>query len=167
MKKILILSLIVLLVFTLAGCGVKDNIEKKVGEQITETIIEKAVGDENTQIDIDGETITVKGADGGEVSLGGTEWPEVDGLPELKGGKIISAAKDGDGNVMIILEEVEENDYKSYLVGISRDFTEDVTQMEADEYILFQAGNGKGYVVMLQYFLEDKSLTITGNNESQ
>lgn len=167
MKKILTLSLIIVLVFTLAGCGVKGNIEKKVGEKITETIIEKAVGDENTQIDIDGETITITSEDGGEVSLGGNEWPEIDGLPEFKGGKIISAAKDGDGNVMIILEEVEENDYKSYLVGISRDFTEDVTQMEVDEYILFQAGNGKGYVVMLQYFLEDKSLTIIGNNESQ
>lgn len=167
MKKILILSLIILLVFTLSGCGVKDNIEKKVGEKITETIIEKAVGDENTQVDIDGETITIKGADGGEVSLGGTEWPEVDGLPELKGGNIISAANDGEGNVMIIMEDVEENDYKSYLVGISKDFTEDVTQIEADEYILFEAKNGKGYHVALQYFREDKSLSIIGNNESQ
>jgi hypothetical protein len=168
MKKILILSLIIVLVFTLAGCGgVKQNIEKKVGEKITETIIEKAVGDENTQVDIDGETITIKGADGGEVSLGGSEWPAVAGLPEFKGGEIISAANDGEGNVMIIMEDVEENDFKGYLEEISKDFTEDVMQMEADEYILFEAKNSKGYKAAVQYFREDKSLSIIGNKESQ
>ena len=168
MKKILILSLIIALVFTLAGCGgVKQNIEKKVGEKITETIIEKAVGDENTQVDIDGDTITIKGADGGEVSLGGTEWPAVDGLPEFKGGNIISAAKDGEGNVMILLEKVDENDYRNYVEDINKDFTEDVVQMEADEYFLFEAKNSKGYKAVVQYFREDKSLTIIGNKESQ
>ena len=35
---------------------------------------------------------------------------------------------------MIIMEDVEENDFKSYLEEISKDFTEDVMQMEADEY---------------------------------
>ena len=31
MKKILIMLLVIALVFTLTGCGVKENIEKKVG----------------------------------------------------------------------------------------------------------------------------------------
>jgi hypothetical protein len=141
--------------------------EEWENEKNTETIIEKAVGDENTQVDIDGDTITIKGADGGEVSLGGTEWPAVDGLPEFKGGEIISAAKDNEGNVMIIMEDVEENDYQSYLEKISKDFTEDVVQMEADEYFLFEAKNSKGYKAVVQYFREDKSLTIIGNKESQ
>ena len=167
MKKIFVLSLIIGLVLLLAGCGVKENVEKKVGEKITETIIEKAVGDENTQVDIDGDKITIMDADGGEVSLGGTEWPEIDYLPEFKGGNIISAAKDGEGNVMIILEKVEENDYKKYVEDINKDFTEDVAQMETDEYSLFEAKNSKGCRVAVQYFYGDKSLTIIGNNESQ
>ena len=167
MKKILIMLLVIALVFTLTGCGVKDNIEKKVGEKITETIIEKAVGDENTKVDIDGETITIKGADGGEVSLGGTKWPEVDYLPEFKAGDIISAAKDGDGNVMIILEKVEKKDYENYVKAIQKDFTEDVAQMETEEFTLFEGRNGKGNVVALQYFHQDKTFTIIGKKENQ
>ena len=68
---------------------------------------------------------------------------------------------------MIIMEDVEENDFKSYLEEISKDFTEDVMQMEADEYILFEAKNSKGYKAAVQYFREDKSLMIIGNKESQ
>lgn len=167
MKKILIMLLVIALVFTLTGCGVKENIEKKVGEKITETIIEKAVGDENTKVDIDGETITIKGTDGGEVTLGGTKWPEVDYLPEFKAGDIISAAKDGDGNVMIILEKVEKKDYDNYLETVQKDFTEDVAQMETEEFTLFEGRNGKGNVVALQYFHQDKTFTIIGKKENQ
>lgn len=167
MKKILVLSLIMGLVFLLAGCGAKEKVEQKVGEKITEKIIEKAVGDEDTQVDIDGDTIKIKDADGDEVSLGGNEWPEIDYLPEFKGGNMISAANDSEGKLMILLEKVEENDYKNYVEDINKDFTEDVTQMETDEFSLFEGRNGKGYRVAVQYFYEDKSLTIIGNNESQ
>ncbi|MDD4680003.1 MAG: hypothetical protein PHP79_03810 [Clostridia bacterium] len=166
-KKILVLSLIIGLVFSLAACGAKEKIEEKVGEKITETIIEKAVGDENTQVDIDGDTIKIKDTDGGEVSLGGTEWSEIDYLPEFKGGNMISAANDSEGKVMIILEKVEENDYKNYVEDINKDFTENVKQIDTDEYSLFEGKNGKGYRVAVQYFHGDKSLTIIGNNESQ
>ncbi|MGI5876868.1 MAG: hypothetical protein ACOX6X_08720 [Dethiobacteria bacterium] len=166
-KKILVLSLIIGLVISLAGCGIKENVEKKVSEKITESIIEKAVGDENTKVDIDGDTIKFRDKDGGEVSLGGAEWPKIDYIPEFKGGNIISAANDGEGNVMIILEKVEENDYKNYVEDINKDFTENVMQMEADEYSLFEAKNGKGYSVAVQYFYGDKSLSIIGKNENR
>jgi predicted small lipoprotein YifL len=166
-KKILALSLLLVLIISLAGCGVKKKIEEKASEKIAETLIEKAVGDKDTKVDIAGDTIKITDSAGGEVSLGGTEWPEVDGLPEFKGGSIISAAKDGEGNVMVILEEVEEKDYNNYVDSISKDFTENVTQVESEDYLLYEGKNSQGYSVAVQYFRGDKTLSIIGKNDGQ
>lgn len=167
MKKLAVLFLVTVLIVLPAGCGVKEKIENKVSEKLTETIIEKAVGDENTKVDIDGDKITVKNEDGEELTIGGSEWPQVDYLPEFKAGNIISVVKDGEGYVMIVLEEVEKKDYENYLEDIKKEFTEDVNQMELDEYTLFEGKNGKGYLVVIQFSPKDKSLTIIGNNETE
>ena len=60
MKKILVLVLVLLFVFSIAGCGVKEKIEQKVGEKIAEKVIESASGDKDTKVDIDGGKITIK-----------------------------------------------------------------------------------------------------------
>lgn len=146
----------------LTGCGVKDKIEQKVGE----TIIEKVAGDENMEVDIDGEKITVKGKEGESFSFG-AEWPDIDFIPEFKKGQIISATNDGEGNVMIILEEVDQKDFEDYLEDIKKDFTEETNEMQLEEYLLFEGKNAEGEKVVIQYFLNDNSLTIIGNRESE
>lgn len=168
MKKIPIAFLVILLACSLlTGCGVKEKIEQKVGEKIVEKVVEKAVGDENTKVDIDGGKITVKGKEGESITLGGTEWPDIDYIPEFKKGKIISAANDGEGNVMIILEKVDQKDFENYLESIKKDFPEETNEMQMEEYLLFEGKNAAGEKAVIQYFIGDKSLTIIGNRESE
>lgn len=168
MKKLPFTLLVVLMAcFLLTGCGVKEKIEQKVGEKIMEEVVEKAVGDENTKVDIDGEKITVQGKDGEKITLGGSEWPDITYLPEFKKGNIISATSDGQGNAMIILEKVEQKDYEEYVERIKNDFPEEAKEMQVEEYLLYEGKNAEGQMVAIQYFINDNSLTIIGNSESE
>lgn len=168
MKKLAVLLLVILLACSLLpGCGVKEKIEQKVGEKIVEKVVEKAVGDENTKVDIDGGKITVKGKDGESFTIGGTEWPDIDYIPEFKKGQIISATNDGQGNAMIILEEVDRKSYEDYLENIKNDFPEEANEMQVEEYLLYEGKNAKGEMVAVQYFIKDNSLTIIANRESK
>ncbi len=167
MKKTSAVLVAVLLPFLLTGCGIKEKIEQKVGEKITETVVEKAVGDGNTKVDIDGETVTVKGKDGDSFTLGGMQWPDIDYIPEFKKGQIISASNDGEGNVMIIVEDVDQQDYNDYLEKIKNEFTEETNEMQVEEYLLYEGKNAAGELVAVQYFKEDNSLTIIGNRDSE
>jgi hypothetical protein len=164
MKRLSIALLVILLICSLlAGCGTKEKIEQKVGEKLVEEAVEKALGDENTEIDLDGDKITVKDKEGETLSLGSAEWPpDIDYIPEFKQGQIISAAHDSDGNVMIMLEEVERKSFEDYLENIKKLFPEEPYEMQADEYLLFEGKNAKGEKISLQYFLNDNSLTIVG-----
>lgn len=161
MKKLSVVLLLILLTCSLlTGCGVKEKIEQKVGEKIVEKVVEKAVGDENTKVDIDGGKITVKGKEGESVTFGAGEWPDIDYIPEFKKGEIISAAKDGDGNVMIIMEKVDRKDFEDYKEIIKKDFPEAANEMEVDEYVFYEGRNSKGEFVSIQYYINDKSFTI-------
>ncbi|HHX77393.1 MAG TPA: hypothetical protein GX697_03485, partial [Firmicutes bacterium] len=108
MKKLLVpVFLIFLFSLLIAGCRAKEDIGQKIGEKIVEGI----VGNENVDIDIDDDKITVKGKDGETLTLGGIEWPDIDYIPEFKKGEIISASNDGQGNVMILFEKVAQADF--------------------------------------------------------
>ncbi|MGI6607352.1 MAG: hypothetical protein ACOX2X_10100, partial [Peptococcia bacterium] len=64
MKKTVVVLMVTLLSFLVTGCGIKEKIEQKAAEKIAETIVEQALSDGNTKVDIDGDTFTVKGEDG-------------------------------------------------------------------------------------------------------
>ncbi|HBV68378.1 MAG TPA: hypothetical protein DEF04_09465, partial [Clostridiales bacterium] len=109
MKKLFIAVLLISLLLILASCGAKQKMEDK----ITEKIVEKTLG---ANVDIDGEEVTFKGEGGEEVTFGSTEWPDSEvgkKIPEFKKGKITSSAN-SDGYFLIMLEEVEQNDFNSY-----------------------------------------------------
>lgn len=167
MKKTVVVLMVTLLSFLVTGCGIKEKIEQKAAEKIAETIVEQALSDGNTKVDIDGDTFTVKGEDGASFTLGGTQWPDIDYLPEFKKGEIISSTNDGAGNVMIIIEEVEQQDYQDYVAKIKKDFTEENNEMQVEEYLLFEGKNAAGELVLVQYFIGDNSLTIIGNRDSE
>jgi hypothetical protein len=166
MKKILVSLLVILLVCSLlAGCGAKEKIEQKVGEKIVEKAVEKAVGG-NADVDIDGGKVTVTDKEGKSLTIGGTEWPNIDYIPEFKKGQIISATNDGEGNVMIIFQEVDRKDFEDYVESIKKGFPEETNEMQLEKYLLFEGKNSKGEKAMIQYFISDKSLTIIGNRKS-
>lgn len=163
MKKLFVALLVIILACSLlAGCGAKE----KVSEKIVEETIEKAAG-ENTEVDIEGEKITFKGEEGESVTIGSTEWPDIDYIPEFKNGQIVSAANDGKGNAMITIQQVDRKSYEDYLENIKKDFPEETSEMKTPEYLYFEGQNAKGDKVAIQYFITNNSLTIYGNRESE
>jgi hypothetical protein len=68
---------------------------------------------------------------------------------------------------MIIIEEVEQQDYQDYVAKIKKDFTEENNEMQVEEYLLFEGKNAAGELVLVQYFIGDNSLTIIGNRDSE
>jgi len=160
-KKLSIFFLILILVLSLAGCGVKEKIENKVGEKIAEKVLESASGDKNTKVDISDGKVTIKDKESGtEATFGGTEWPKEIPIPVFKGGKVSSVVHDGKESSMIMLEEVEKKDFENYCQEIKKDFTEDVFEMTSGEALSFAAENSKGFVVQLTYDSSAKVLTI-------
>src|SRR5690606_19089764 len=145
MKRLFVALLVILLICSLlAGCGTKEKIEQKVGEKIAEEAVEKALGDKNTDIDIDGDKITVKDKEGGTLTLGGGEWPDIDFIPEFKQGKIISATHDSKGKAMIIMEEVDRKSFEDYRENIKKLFPEEPYEMHADDSLFYEGKNTKG-----------------------
>lgn len=168
MKRLFVALLVILLICSLlAGCGTKEKIEQKVGEKIAEEAVEKALGDKNTDIDIDGDKITVKDKEGGTLTFGGGEWPDIDFIPEFKQGKIISATHDSKGKAMIIMEEVDRKSFEDYRENIKKLFPEEPYEMHADDSLFYEGKNTKGERVSVQYFINDNSLIISGKRESE
>lgn len=164
MRKITLALLILLSVSTLvAGCGVKQKIQQKIGESIVEKVVEDALSDENAKVDIDGGKITIEGKDGESFSFGAGKWPDVDYIPEFKKGKIISTSKDEKDSIAVIFEEVAKKDIEDYVKNIKKDFTEETYEVNSDDSIVFNGKNYEGARVHIQYFINDKSLTIIGS----
>lgn len=161
MKKVFIIAQVLLLILSLTGCGVKQKIENKVGEKITEKIIESATGDKNTKIDIDGDKVVIKDKESGsEATFGGTEWPKIKSIPEFKNGKVISVIEDGQGSAIIMLENVEQKDFENYWEKIKEDFTENIFEMNSGGAISFAGENNEGFGVQLTYDSNNKSLSV-------
>ena len=156
MKKILT-WLLVLLVLPLAGCGTKEKVEKKAGEEFVETILEEGGAED---VDIDGDKITVKGEDGEEVILGGGEWPTselVKSIPEFKSGKV-SAVVDSPDSVMITLESVQEEEVSVYFDTIKKEFSQESYETKMDGLTSLSGKNEAGVGVSLIY--ADEVMTI-------
>lgn len=159
MKKVLILSFAAILVLSLTGCGIKKKIENKIGEAIGEKVVE---GITNSNVDLDGDKITIKGEDGTEVTMGGTEWPENDLLKDVpkfdKG--TINGVTESDALVMILIDNVEQKDFESYCEEIKKRFTENSMSFDIDDVISYGADNGKGVYAQVAYNTSDSTLSI-------
>lgn len=159
MKKNVILLFMFLLLITLVGCGAKKKIEEKAGEAFAEKVIGEAGGGD---VDIDGDTITIKGEDGAEATFGGADWPTSDlanSFPEFTKGKV-NTVMDMDGSLFIVLEEVAEEDFIEYLDEIKETFTEDSYSVETEGNVTYGAANVEGIGISLTY-ITDNTLSIT------
>lgn len=160
MKKLIGCFLIFILLLSLAGCGVKENLEQKAGEALAENMLEDAGGGD---VDIDGDKVTITGENGETLTTGGNEWPKSDlakSVPEFKEGTI-TAVLDSSDYVMVSLESVKEADAAAYYETVREEFTQEPFEANADGSISFGAKNADGIGVTLQYTEETFTITVS------
>ena len=160
MRKLLTWSFMLLFLLSFVGCGAKEKREEKIGDALAEKIME-ASGAED--VDIDGDTVKIKGEDGEGMVIGETEWPTSDlvmNVPEFKAGKIVAVMETNE-SVMVSLEQVEEKDFKDYLDEIKKDYTVDPVEVNSEGNVTYYGSNGSGIAAQLYYV--DETLTIMVN----
>ncbi len=160
MKKAFAILMVLLMLVALAGC----NIKQKIAEKITEGILEQSgAGD----VDIDGDSMTVTGEDGEEVTLGGTEWPDSDLaklIPEFKKGTV-SYVMQSEGYLYITVDEVSQDDAEDYVDSVKNDFADDAYESSYEGGFSYTAKNADGVSVSVS--LADGSLLIMVSQEAQ
>ncbi|WP_090441490.1 DUF6591 domain-containing protein [Natronincola peptidivorans] len=164
-KRIIAILLSALVVLSLGGCSVKKNLNEKIAEKVTESVLEKVAGDDvDIDIDIKDGGIAIKGEDGEEISFGSSKWPDggaADSIPIFNKGNIISVIN-SNASCMIILEEVEEEDYKKYVVELKdAGFTNDVTEFSGDMGLGYFASLDEHTLISTMYAPDNKALSIT------
>jgi hypothetical protein len=166
MKRILayllVCSCLLASILPLGGCGIKKKAEKA----ITEKIVEKALGD---NVDIDGDTVTIKGEDGEEFSIGGGEWPDSDlakKIPKFTKGTIVTSATEGN-SIMVFLEKVEAGDFDDYLEEIKKTYSQDVYESRTDEMVTFGGNDGNQTTVALNFVIKEGAMGITVEKADQ
>lgn len=156
MKKILICLLTFMLLFSFTGCGAKEKLEEKAAEKVFE---EASGGD----LDIDGDKVTIKGDNGEKVTFGDNKWPTSElakNIPEFKDGTVNGVLESAD-SIVITLESIKEENVSLYWETIKKDFSKDVYEMIATDFITISGSNDAGINVSLVYMSEVLTITIT------
>ncbi len=152
MKKTIAVVIMVLLLLSLSGCGVRQKAADKVAEKIAEGILDKVTGD-NVDVDLEDGKITVEGEDGAGLTVGGGEWPK-DGaaaqIPEFKKGKINSVMNAAD-NCWMSIEEVAEVDYMQYVEALKGAGFENGTEYTDADTHMYSAYRGEELLVTVTY----------------
>jgi len=168
-KKIVVVLISTLMVLTLASCGVREKVNDKISEKVTEGVINKATGGAGT-VDIDGDKLTIKGEDGEELTIGGTEWPDSGAasmIPKVKNGTVVSAFN-AEKACIIILEKVTEQDYADYvdeLKGLG--FTNDAFTYSAEKSHSYTATSENGSTISVTYNGGDETISISFEDKSE
>lgn len=129
-------------------------------EQVAEKVFEEAGGGD---LDIDGDKITIKGDNGEKVTFGDSKWPTSDlakNIPEFKDGTVSGMMETTD-SIVITLESVKEEDVSPYWETIKKDFSKDVYEMIATDFITVNGHNNEGINVSLVYMSEVLTITVT------
>lgn len=161
-KKISLILLVVVMMFSVASCGAKQKVNDKIAEKVTEGVINKATGGD-ANVDIDGDKISVQGKDGEKVTFGETKWPDnpiAIKLPEFKAGKIISSVIT-DQALMVIVEGADLEDFQQYVEKLKeKGYVNDPSEMSSSELYAYSASSDEG-IVYVQYGLEGKTTSIS------
>jgi hypothetical protein len=137
------------------------SLSETAAEKAGEKIFEHATGG---NIDIDGDTVTIKGDDGSNVTLGATEWPKDKigkEIPELKDGTVTYVVN-SDALCMIIVEKIKKNEYEDYLAKVKKaGFTHNEINYSDAALQSISADNGQGISFQLTYNAETEEINIT------
>lgn len=161
LKKLLALLVVVLMIVALSGCSIREQINKKIGEAVTEGIVNQFTS--GADIDIDGEEIVIKGEDGEEVTFGATEWPKgeaADLLPPLRGGTV-SSVMNSEKYCMIIVNDATESDYNDYVQAVQNaGFSESPFTMDSEDGLYFGASYNETTSAAITFSGDSGEMTI-------
>lgn len=124
MHRIGVLLVVVALVATACGAAAE-----KVGEELTENLIETNDGVSKVEIDEDGDKVTVEFTDeegGGSFVVGGGEVPDGLPIPVADGGEVGSSMEQGSGFMVVLYYPIDEFDdleefYADWIAGQEAD----------------------------------------------
>lgn len=163
-KKLIAVVCVLLLAVSLGGCFIREQINKKIGEAITEGILDQAIS--GGDIDIDGDKFVFKGDDGEEFTIGGGEWPKgraADLLPSLHAGTI-SSVMNSETYCLIVIADTSESDYNSYLQDFQNaGFSQNTATLDSDGMLYYYASYDDLTNGTLTYSRETKEMTIMVN----
>ncbi len=159
MKKLGIIALAVLLVFSLTACNAKE----KAAEEAAEDII-NSNSDSDVDVDIDGDTITVESDDEDfTVTMGDTDWPTGDVakmLPECKDGSVTYVLEMPNA-VNVSVSEISESEYEDYLALVQNaGYDQNVTTMDSEGSLMYMAADNDGNDFVLSYYPDEELMTI-------
>ena len=159
MNQRLVVSIIgiVFISILVIGCG------KSASEKAAEKIIEEQTG---SDVDIEGEKVTIKTEEGDKIVYGSTSWPESElgkRLPSLKG-EIVSLVESAE-YIGIALENISQTDIDAYINKLKEEFPTDFTQSTAEKERSCYGSDDQGYYVSLTY--SDGSVYLTVSKDSE
>lgn|GEM_PF-4545117 len=178
LRKLCLITTILLAIVLMAGC----NLKEKIGNNISEKVAEKAIGD-NADVNIDnGEVkvktddgemtmngdddgITIKGEDGSVVTAGDSaKWPKgqvADYIPKLDVGTVTYAVNTEQA-CMVTVENITVDDYKKYVDAVvSAGYTEEKVESSAEDMQIYSAKATNGVVVSVSYVNSESTINIT------
>lgn len=158
MKRILSAVLIGMLVFSLTGCGIGKKAEDKAAEALAEKVLEKS---DVKDVNIDGDKMTMKGADGQEVTIS-KEWPTSElgkSIPKFTKGRI-DGTVETPKSLMLTLYEVKQEDAAAYIKENKPNFPLDNTEMSAEGMISWGGANEAGLRLALTHQKDCLSITL-------
>lgn len=148
MKKLLAIALVaVLALAALAGCAPK--------------VIKDVDG---TRVEVQGDTVTVKGEDGEATIKAGDNlpWPKdkMGDLPEIKGN--ILGVIDTPQGVSVTIENVKKSEYEAYVAGLKELGYEAALELDnvGETSSLFQGKNEDGDTVSVQHHSDGDTCVI-------
>lgn len=163
MKQIVSVMLVCILIFSLAGCGIGKKAEEKTAEALAEKAMEQGGAKD---VDIDGDTMTIKGADGQEVTIS-NKWPDSElgkSIPEFEKGRIDGTVETSI-SLMLTLYEVKQEDAAAYIKENKPNFPLDNTEMSAEGMISWGGTNEAGLRLALTH--QDDCLSIILTKEEK
>lgn len=165
-KRIVVVLLCVFMMVSLAACGVRESLDEKIVEEVTESVADKTGGDV-ADVDLDGDKITIESKDGEKLTLNDNKWPESGAaslIPKFEKGNIVSTVNSEDA-CAIMLEQVEGKDFKQYIEDLkAKGFTNNVTEYTNETGQGFNANLDENKAVFILYDSANKAITITFEN---
>ncbi len=182
LRKIAAFGIITAMLLFAVSC----NLKQRIGDSITEGILEKAVGnDVDIDLDSDSGSLTIQGQDGEELVIDNDEngnfrmegedgtyiqmgdsfdWPEDKAaaeLPKMNNGQVTYVIN-SDVSCSIMVAGTGQEDFEDYVEKLkAKGFTEEAVTSDASELKIYSAKDSSGAIAYVAFAVTEESLQIS------